>query len=112
METKAPYSLVAPVLLCVIDSDHRYLVSNVFYSQYMPMVLPFPFNNKGSIYRVTNIITDGVFDQAKYAEYGPPLLPLGFALSYGFAFATFSAVIVHTLRECLHLLSPIQQTLI
>ncbi|TFY71142.1 hypothetical protein EVG20_g1878 [Dentipellis fragilis] len=69
---------------------------NVFYAKFMPISTPQSFDNTGMPYNVTNIITDGVFDQEKYKQYSPMYLSITFAVTYGTVFASYTAVVVHT----------------
>lgn len=56
------------------------------------------FDNTGLPYDPTQIVTNGVFDQAKFEAYSPVFMPATLAVAYGVAFAAFASVIVHTLR--------------
>ncbi|KAI0041118.1 OPT oligopeptide transporter [Auriscalpium vulgare] len=69
---------------------------NVWYSQFLPLSAPLGFDNTGLPYDPSAVVTDGRFDQAKYARYSPMYLPMTFAITYGTCFATYTAVIVHT----------------
>jgi len=40
---------------------------------------------------------NGVFDPVKYVAYSPLFMPITFALSYGAAFASYPALVIHTL---------------
>ncbi|KAJ2928830.1 hypothetical protein H1R20_g8122, partial [Candolleomyces eurysporus] len=48
------------------------------------------------MYDATAILTDGVFDQAKYDAYSPLYMSVTLPLASGIAFAAFPAVFVHT----------------
>ncbi|KAI9462332.1 OPT-domain-containing protein [Lactarius psammicola] len=69
---------------------------NVFFSQFMPVSVPLPFDNTGFPYNLSAIVTDNAFDQAKYEQYSPMFLPITYAVTYGTIFATYPAVMVHT----------------
>ncbi|CCM00338.1 uncharacterized protein FIBRA_02368 [Fibroporia radiculosa] len=69
---------------------------NSFYSQYMPIASDGSYDNTGNMYNVSNIITNGIFDEAKYIQYSPMFISATFAISYGVQFAAITAVIVHT----------------
>ena len=92
-------------LLCVLwfDIPFRYwrydLVTNSYNFAFFPISSTEVFDNTGASYNVSNIITDGIFDQAKYEAYSPVFLPSTRALSYGIALATFPAIVVHTYGE-------------
>jgi OPT family small oligopeptide transporter len=45
---------------------------NQYWSAYMPINSNEPFANDGSIYNVTKLLTNGLFDLEKYKAYGPP----------------------------------------
>lgn len=56
------------------------------------------FDNTGSAYNVTRILTsEKTLDVAAYREYSPLFLSTFFSLTYGVSFAALSAVIVHTI---------------
>jgi len=59
------------------------------------------FDNTGSSYIAQKIITNGVFDPAKYAAYSPVFLPTTLVLAYGAAFAAFPAVFMYTFCKLL-----------
>ncbi|KAH9050471.1 OPT-domain-containing protein [Lactarius hengduanensis] len=69
---------------------------NVFFSQFMPISVPIPFDNTGAPYDLTAVVTNNTFDEAKYEQYSPMFLPITYAVTYGTIFATYPAVIVHT----------------
>ncbi|KAK8065113.1 Glutathione transporter 1 [Apiospora hydei] len=48
-----------------------------------------------NVYDVAQVMTDGVFDQQKYAAYSPPYLPATFAFVYGISFASITSVLSH-----------------
>ena len=60
------------------------------------MSVPLPFDNTGTQYNFSAIVTNGTFDQAKYEQYSPMFLPITYAVTYGAIFAIYPAVIVHT----------------
>ncbi|KAI0274879.1 OPT-domain-containing protein [Gloeopeniophorella convolvens] len=70
--------------------------SNVFYSKFMPVSVPSPFDNTGAPYDISAVITNNTFDLAKYEQYSPMYLPITYAITYGTIFATYTALIVHT----------------
>ena len=71
--------------------------SGAWYSKYLPISDSTSYDNTGSVYNVSRIITkDYTLDLAKYKEYSPLFLSTTFALQYGLSFATIIAVIVHT----------------
>jgi hypothetical protein len=69
--------------------------TGAWYSEYLPMSDSNSYDNTGSTYDVTKIITpDFRLDVAKYKEYSPLFLSTTFALCYGISFATIIALIV------------------
>lgn len=65
----------------------------------MPISSPGSYDNTGAQYNISNIITNGQFDEEKYKAYSPLFLPATFAIAYGVQFAAITAVVVHTFRE-------------
>lgn len=71
--------------------------SGHWWNAYLPMSDSSSYDNTGSVYNVTRILTpDYLFDEAKYKAYSPLFLSTTFALTYGLSFAGIAAVIVHT----------------
>ncbi|GLB43149.1 putative OPT oligopeptide transporter protein [Lyophyllum shimeji] len=69
--------------------------TNTWDTAFLPISSNLSFDNTGSPYQPKQIITDGLFDQAKYIAYSPLLIPTTMLLAYGVAFAAFIAVFVH-----------------
>ncbi|KAM5543759.1 hypothetical protein V8D89_002376 [Ganoderma adspersum] len=70
--------------------------TNVWYSQYMPISALGPFDNTGQAYNLTRILNpDSTFNLEAYKSYSPLFLSATFAISYGLAFASITATIVH-----------------
>ncbi|KZT06289.1 OPT oligopeptide transporter [Laetiporus sulphureus 93-53] len=69
---------------------------NIFFAKYMPISAAGAYDNTGASYNISEIITNGVFDEVKYRAYSPMFLPTTFSLAYGIQFAAISAVFVHT----------------
>ncbi|KAF6766105.1 glutathione transporter [Ephemerocybe angulata] len=78
--------LIAPILY----------FTNTWDSAYFPISSYLSWDNTGNMYNATRVLTNGVFDQAKYDEYSPLYMSTTLALAYGVAFAAFPAVFVHT----------------
>ena len=57
------------------------------------------FDNTGAPYQASNIITNGIFDQAKYEAYSPVFLPATRVLAYVIALSVIPALVVHTYCE-------------
>ncbi|TDL23824.1 small oligopeptide transporter [Rickenella mellea] len=72
--------------------------SNVWNSQYMPIISRNSYDNAGHKYNVSLILTpDCTLDLDKYHAYSPLYIPTAFAVSYGLSFASITATIVHTI---------------
>ena len=74
---------------------------NVFNSSYMPILSSSVYDNTGSIYNVTKILTpDFLFDKEAYHAYSRVYLPITYILSYGLQFAALASLLTHT--TCWH----------
>ena len=78
--------------------------TNTWYSKYMPISSTGSYDNTGSPYDVSQILTpEGTFDIDKYQAYSPLFLSTTFALSYGLSFAsitgTFLISVVRTMPD-------------
>lgn len=72
--------------------------TNVWYSQYIPLMSREAYDNMGKLYDVKRILTDDFqFDMEKYKAYSPLFLSTTFAVSYGLSFASITATIVHVI---------------
>lgn len=71
--------------------------SNIRWTAYLPMNTPGIFNNKGGSYKVTKILTNGVFDEDKYQKYGPPLWGAANLVLYGSFFSLYTLGFVYTM---------------
>jgi OPT family oligopeptide transporter len=67
----------------------------------MPISVVSTFDNTGSPYNISAVITNGVFDEQKYRQYSPIYLSTSFVLAYCSFFAVLSSVLVHTYCKCL-----------
>ncbi|PBK68978.1 OPT oligopeptide transporter [Armillaria solidipes] len=70
--------------------------SNTLNTAYMPISSYYSYDNQGSTYNASLVITDGILDYDKYQAYSPIFLPATLCLAYGLSFAMFPAVVVHT----------------
>jgi len=71
--------------------------SNVWYSQYLPILARHEYDNTGAQYDVFRVLTpEMTFNQTAYEEYSPLFIPTTFAMSYGLSFAAITSAIVHT----------------
>ena len=70
--------------------------TNTWWAKYLPISDSQSYDNTGSIYNVTKILSpEKTLDLAKYADYSPLFLSTTFALTYGLSFAGIAAIIVH-----------------
>ncbi|KAG6367381.1 hypothetical protein INS49_001570 [Diaporthe citri] len=84
------------VFFIIISMGLHY--SGHWYAQYLPVSSAQSFDNRGAIYNVSAILNENFhFDAEKYFSYSPLYLPTQFALAYGLAFATVSAIVVHVI---------------
>lgn len=71
--------------------------SGTWYAQFLPMSDSSSYDNTGSTYNVSKILTaDFELDEEAYRNYSPLFLSTTFAMSYGVSFATVISLIVHT----------------
>lgn len=71
--------------------------TGALYSDYLPVTTSRTFDNTGSRYNVSKILTpDFRLDEQAYKEYSPMFLAPTFFLNYGLSFATLMATLVHT----------------
>ncbi|KAH9914186.1 OPT oligopeptide transporter [Epithele typhae] len=72
--------------------------TNVWYTQYLPISALGPYDNTGRPYNLSRILNDdSTFNMEAYKEYSPLFLSATFAISYGLAFASITATIVHAI---------------
>ncbi|KAI1320431.1 small oligopeptide transporter [Xylariaceae sp. FL0255] len=68
------------------------------YADYFPVQSSSAFDNTGSVYNVTRVLTpERLLNVEAYHNYSPVFLSTQFALCYGLSFAAVAAVIVHVL---------------
>jgi OPT family oligopeptide transporter len=71
--------------------------SGAWSAKYLPMSDSITYDNTGSSYNVTRILTSKfTLDEAAYKAYSPLFLSTTFALSYGLSFAAIASLIVYT----------------
>lgn len=71
--------------------------SGHWYAAYLPISDSSSYDNTGSPYNVSRILTsEYTLDLQKYQSYSPLFLSTTFSLAYGLSFAAIAAVIVHT----------------
>lgn len=98
--------IIAPILYCACcdliahaDADDTTPVTNSKSFAFFPISSTQIFDNTGAPYQPSNIITNGIFDQAKYEAYSPVFLPVTRALAVGITLSSFPAMVVHTYCE-------------
>ncbi|KAI0368540.1 small oligopeptide transporter [Pilatotrama ljubarskyi] len=70
--------------------------TNTWNSQYMPISALGPYDNTGKPYNLSRILNpDATFNREAYDAYSPLFLSATFAISYGLAFASITATLVH-----------------
>ena len=62
--------------------------TNVWDSQYLPMLSRHAYDNTGQPYNVTRVLTNSQMDMEKYRNYSPLFLPTAFVMSYALSFAS------------------------
>jgi OPT oligopeptide transporter protein len=67
----------------------------------MPISSSTTFDNTGSVYNISAVVTNGEFDVQKYRQYSPVLMSATFVITYFGSFATFTSALTHTYRMCL-----------
>ncbi|KAG0084104.1 hypothetical protein BGZ92_010190 [Podila epicladia] len=70
--------------------------TNLWEAKKFPILTAALFKDDGNKYVTSQILTDGVLDETKYAAYGPLRISTFFALTYGIGFAGLSSMITHT----------------
>lgn len=70
--------------------------TNSFNAAHFPLSSYLAWDNTGAPFSAKAIVTNGVFDQAKYSAYSPVFLSTTLILAYGISFASFPSVFVHT----------------
>ncbi|KAF5338240.1 hypothetical protein D9758_012834 [Tetrapyrgos nigripes] len=72
--------------------------SNVWSSQYMPILSHRSYDNMLNDYNVSRVLNnDLTFNLTSYQEYSPIFLSTGFALAYGLSFASITATLSHSI---------------
>ncbi|KAF9371268.1 hypothetical protein CPC16_003152 [Podila verticillata] len=88
--------LIGLVLVVYVMVPWAYY-SNLWNSKNYPILSASLFQENGSAYNKTLVLTDNVLDEDKYKAYGPMRMDSFFALTYGIGFAGLSATVVHVL---------------
>ncbi|KAF9286790.1 hypothetical protein BGZ68_002542 [Mortierella alpina] len=71
--------------------------TNLWNSKNYPVFSAELFRENGSRYDKSQVLTDGILDEAKYLAYGPVRMDSFFALTYGVGFAGLMAIAVHVI---------------
>ncbi|KAK9475928.1 OPT oligopeptide transporter protein-domain-containing protein [Lipomyces japonicus] len=71
-------------------------LSNYKWTGYLPINTNAILTNKNKSYAVTQVLTNGLLDEAKYQAYSPPFYSAGDLMVYGGTFALFPLTIVWT----------------
>jgi OPT oligopeptide transporter protein len=99
--------IIAPIIYCKCPvSEERgpvfntlALVTNTWNTAFFPISSYYSYDNTGMRYAAKEILTNGVFDAAKYEAYSPVFMSATLALAYGISFAAFLSVFSHTFCE-------------
>lgn len=71
--------------------------ANVWYAAYLPILSINMYDNTGSVYNVTRVLSgDYIFDAEKYKAYSPIYFPITYAISYGLQFAALTSLLSYT----------------
>lgn len=71
--------------------------SGLWYGDFLPMSDSGIYDNTGSPYNTSRVLTPEVtLDKAAYESYSPLFLSTTFAISYGLSFAAISSLVVYT----------------
>ncbi|BGP49615.1 hypothetical protein JCM10450v2_005516 [Rhodotorula kratochvilovae] len=81
------YLLIGPIIY----------YKNVWYSAYLPVLSSSTFDNTGAKYNVTRVMTNNLFDLAKYKDYSPMYISMAYSISYGLNFAAVTGIVAHTI---------------
>ncbi|KAI0024769.1 OPT oligopeptide transporter protein-domain-containing protein [Xylariomycetidae sp. FL0641] len=89
-------TLIGCVLFYVISCAFLHY-NGAWYAPYLPMSDAETYDNTGSSYNVTRILTPEYrLDESAYQNYSPLFISTTFAMSYGLSFAAISALVAYT----------------
>lgn len=96
-----PWHAIANTLIGVvvffIGLASAFHYSGVWYSQFLPMSDSSTYDNTGSPYNTTRILTPQLtLDEEAYKNYSPLFISTTFAMAYGLSFAAIASLIVYT----------------
>ena len=90
-------SLIGVVLFFMLTTIGLHY-SNTWYAAFLPISDSNSYDNTGSRYNVSRILTpEYTLDLAAYQSYSPLFLSTTFALAYGLSFAAILALVTHTI---------------
>ncbi|KAK2072221.1 hypothetical protein P8C59_006592 [Phyllachora maydis] len=89
-------TLIGVFLFYIVGSSALHY-GGAWYSQFLPMSDSSTYDNTGSHYNVTRILTPQfTLDEQAYKDYSPLFLSTTFAMSYGLSFASIASLVVYT----------------
>ncbi|KAH8782850.1 OPT family small oligopeptide transporter [Diaporthe sp. PMI_573] len=96
-----PFHAIANTLIGVftffIIGASVFHYSGVWFAEFLPMSDSSTYDNTGSTYNVSRILTpDFTLNEEAYREYSPLFISTTFAMSYGLSFAAIASLIVYT----------------
>ncbi|KAI3399059.1 hypothetical protein diail_7859 [Diaporthe ilicicola] len=96
-----PFHAIANTLIGVflffIIGASVFHYSGVWFAEFLPMSDSSTYDNTGSSYNVTRILTpEFTLNQEAYKAYSPLFISTTFAMSYGLSFAAIASLIVYT----------------
>ncbi|GME72922.1 unnamed protein product [Ambrosiozyma monospora] len=69
------------------------------YTNYLPLNSSHAFTNKGTLFEVSEVITDGKLDVEKYKAYSPAYLTAGSLMAFGAFFAAYPLTFCYVLMD-------------
>ncbi|KAJ3745806.1 small oligopeptide transporter [Lentinula detonsa] len=88
-------NVVAGFILFYVIITPIFYYTNIWYSQYLPMVANSAFDNTGHVYNLTRVLTNGAFNMQAYEDYSPLYLSMNFVVAYGLSFIAIGATVTH-----------------
>ncbi|KAG8165528.1 hypothetical protein KVR01_004080 [Diaporthe batatas] len=89
-------TLIGVVLFFIIGAS-TFHYTGVWFAEFLPMSDSSTYDNTGSPYNTSRILTkDFTLNQQAYEEYSPLFISTTFAMSYGLSFAAIASLIVYT----------------
>lgn len=101
---------ISMAFFCIIGVYY----SNYYWTAYLPINDNGIYTNTGESFEVSEILTNGLLDEAKYQAYSPPLYTAGNLVVYGSFFAIYPLVFCYTCyierSSILHSLKQVKHT--